>query len=164
MLPFVVTLLIIAVVALVVYPLVIKERETAESIALNDDCQQMMVNNEIAQSIVDGAAVDYEMGNMSKETYTELKSKYAQQPVPSSRSNINHPQSQTKQSKKKLESEIEQQIRKLRQGTSTPKDTSPNVQKGKLGNTFCSQCGAKCNPSAKFCYQCGAKISGGESR
>jgi len=130
------SLIVVAVVACVTYPLLrpprIREEEEGE--------EELLSRKEAILSAKEDLQFDYELGNLSAEERRELEQKYEARALPVPQQ-VDHPSPSGNQ-------DVEREIAALRR-----------VVKEKR---FCSRCGVPTNPADSFCSRCGARLKGGK--
>ena len=128
------SLLFLAVVAYVTYPLLRPPQKREEE----EGEQELLSRKEALLSAIKELQFDYELGNLSPKEHRELEEKYEARALSVLRE-LDHPSTSGAE-------EVEREIAALRR-----------VIKERR---FCSGCGTPADPGDKFCARCGALLKG----
>lgn len=128
------SLLFLAVVAYMTYPLLRPPQKRGEE----ERERELLSRKEALLSTIKELQFNYELGNLSPEEHRELEGKYEARALSVLRE-LDHPSPSR-------EGEVEREIAALRR-----------VIKERR---FCSRCGVPADPQDSFCSRCGASLKG----
>lgn len=168
-------LLAVAGFAVVAYPLLKPKADEIESTegGLVDELQS---KKDTTYSMIKELEFDHQSGILSEEDYRELETRYKKKAI-----SLLKEADQSKRQAADTEDDIEQQVRRLRQGKSVdvedeieqqvrrlrqrkPADATDEVESQVAAlrqnkKRFCTQCGARIREGDRFCEQCGASLT-----
>ena len=134
------SLLFLAVVAYVTYPLLRpprkREKEEAEG--------ELLSRKEALLSAIKELQFDYELGNLSPEEHQELEEKYKARAMGVLRE-LDRPSPRAPMGEEGIEREIAALRRVMKE------------------RRFCSRCSVPADPGDSFCSRCGAPLKGGKT-
>jgi len=131
------SLIFLAVVAYVTYPLLRPPQRGREE----EGEEGLLSRKEALLSAIKELQFDYELGNLSPEEHRELEEKYKTRAL-SVLQELDRPSPSR-------EGKVEREIAALRRAAKERR--------------FCSRCGDKADPGDSFCSRCGASLKGGKT-
>ena len=141
-------IMIVASIAIVVYPYFKTSRELDVSFASASDpvLETLVVQRDSTYAAIKDLEFDHAMNKLSDADYKSLRAKYETKAVAILQELDSMAALQKRHARPKLSDEsIEQQVRQMRGGTAKV--------------VLCSQCGTRAASSDRYCAKCGAPVN-----
>lgn len=147
---FFIAIIVVVAVGLVAWPVFRRDGEEKAVRVEDTELGEALAEKDAALLAISELEADYEMGNLSRKDYLELRRKYDEQAVALLKSVDGIRNERKYDEELRLDEEIEAQIARVRQSGDGRRITTDKT---------CPACGAVVLPDALFCSGCGTALA-----